>query len=301
MTDIQVDSESELVIQSADDSIAMFAASGEASSFADPLSPAIVATPMVDIVGVCLTEKDGTPIAELKYNNINPDSISAMVPISGLSPDLYLTPEVSDDDLLLNAIRLGEDNVIPDSVFRAPEPNQTSQLFSSGEGKFTVPYASESGSLVWSLIGKQLIVDKSAPQCEERGEAQCQLLSRELLESSINELRISVTATLKTAARFVKLGKNPYLRQTAWAVRNIKEQAYSLIGSYVCPQQAALPSSCSRMPFPAKRFKAIHETIWRKQLQIRPKTFKKLRQAYTKRYNQFIDRQFPSEIVRCQR
>ncbi len=301
LTEVQVDSASELLIQSADDSIAKFAASGEASAFAEPLAPAIIATPMVEIVGACLTEKDGTPVAELKYSNINPESTPAIVPITGLSPDLYLTPEVTEDDLLLNAIRLGDENVIPDSTFRAPEPNQTSQLFNSGEGTFTVPYSSNSGSLVWNLIGKQMVVDGSAAQCEEQGQVQCQLLSRELLERSIAELRVSVTNTLRIAAKLVKAGKNPYLRQSAWAVRNIKDQAYSLIGSYVCPQQAALPNSCSRMPFPAKRFKVIHESIWRKQLNLRPKTFAKIKRVYTKRYNQFIDKQFPPEIVRCQR
>jgi hypothetical protein len=300
MTDIQVDSESELIIQSLDETVAKFAASGAASSFGDPLSPAIIATPMVDIAGVCLTEKDGTPVAELKYNNINPDPTPAIVPITGLNPDLYLTPEVSTDDLRLNAIRLGEDYIIPDSSYRAEDPNQTAQLFNSGEGKFTVPFSPESGSLVWNLIGKEITIDNSAPLCEENGATQCQLLSRELLESSIQKLRLSVTATLKAAARVTKLGKTPYLRQTAWAISNIKTHAYSLIGSYICPQQAALPSSCARTTFPGKKFKAIHEFIWKKQLTKHQKMFDKIKRTYTTNYNQFIDQTFPQEIVRCQ-
>lgn len=296
---IVVDSSSELVIQSLDETIAKFAASGPAHEFASPLAPAIVATPMVDPAGACRSIVEGTPVVQFKYSTSDEQAVDALIPITGLSPDLYRTPGVVEDDLLLNSIRSGDGDVIPDVRYRAPVPNEGSQRFSSGYGTFVVPYDPASGPLTWSLIGAETVVDGATALCQDEGVVRCEDLSQALVEQLVVELRATVTGTLRIAARLMRLGKSPYLSSSAVAIRTIKQQVEPLMNAYVCPQGVTLANSCRRIKFPADSIFRTHASIFSKPSPVKPKVFEKLARTYNSRYRRFLARSFPKEIVVC--
>jgi hypothetical protein len=296
---IEVDSASEVTIQSLNEQIAKFSAAGPASAFAKSLLPAIVATPMVYQAGACLTAVDGTPVVQFSYNNVTESGENVLVPITGLSPDLYRTPSTVQDDLLLNSIRSATDEIIPDAAYRAPAPDEASQLFTSGSGNFTVPYDTGFGPLTWSLIGSETIVDGSTALCEGEGRLRCEQLSQVLVERLVVELRGTVSETLKAAARFMRLGKSPYLKTSARAIRRIKEQASSLLGAYICPRGAALPNSCRTVKFPADNLFKTHADIFSEPSPVKPQVFDRLQRSYNRRYRRFLAQSFPSEIVIC--
>jgi hypothetical protein len=299
LSTIEVDSASDIVIQSKDETVAKFAAAGPASEFANPLEPAIVATPMINQGAACRTVVEGTPIVQFNYSNTNDPATSALVPITGLNADLYRTPDSVDDDLLLNSVRHGDNDIIPDSANRAPAPNETSQLFTPGDGSFRVPYDTTFGPLTWRFIGGEVVVDGSTALCQEEGTIRCEEISAQLIERLVSELRISVSGTLKIASRYMKLGKTPYLRTTARAIRTMRAQSASLLGSYVCPQGAALPNSCRRIKFPVEDLARTHAGIFSQPSPIKPRVFEKLQKLYNTRYRRFLNRSFPSEIVVC--
>lgn len=299
ISSIEVDSSSDIIIQSMDEAVAKFAAAGPASEFANPLEPAIVATPMVNQGIACLAAVDGTPVVQFNYNSLNDEATNALIPITGLSPDLYRTPGAVEDDLLLNSIRYGDNDVIPDTVYRAPAPNEASQLFTSGDGSFVVPYDTAAGPLRWNLLGAEKVVDGSTALCQSEGVVRCELLSPELIERLVIELRTSVSGTLKTAARFMRLGKSPYLQTSARAIRRIKAQADALRGSYICPQGANLPNSCRSIKFPEETLFKTHAEIFSKPSPIKPQLFARIQRSYNVRYRRFLSRSFPREIVVC--
>jgi hypothetical protein len=300
LNQIQVDSASDITIQSVDTTIAQFAASGPASEFADPLAPAVVATPMVDSLVACRSIVEGTPVVEFRYRNMNEAPTEALVPITGLSPDLYRTPETPLDDLLLNSIRSGDNNeVIPDVTYRGAAPNESKQLFVNGEGSFRVPYDTGFGPLTWSFIGKETVVDSSTNLCEGEGTIRCDLLSPALIERLVTELRGTVSGTLKAASKVMKLGRSPYLKSSARAIRDVKRQANELLGAWVCPAGATIPNSCSAIKFPAVQLSATHEGIFSKPSPVKPAIFTRLARTYNARYRRFLASTFPREIVMC--
>jgi hypothetical protein len=300
LNEIQVDSASDITIQSVDETIAKFAASGSASEFADPIAPAVVATPMIDSMVACRTIVDGTPIVEFRYNNMNEAPTEALVPVTGLSPELYRTPETPLDDLQLNSIR-GSDNsdVIPDVSYRGAAPNESKQLFNNGEGLFRVPYDTGFGPLTWSFLGKETIVDGSTSLCEGEGTIRCELLSPALIERLVTELRGTVSGTLKAASKVMRLGRSPYLQSSARAIRDVKRQANELLGAYVCPAGATVPNSCSARKFPATQLAATHAGIFSKPSPVKPAIFVRLGKTYNARYRRFMESAFPREIVMC--
>ncbi|MFN4895427.1 MAG: hypothetical protein ACK5GN_14005 [Pseudomonadota bacterium] len=299
LSTIEVDSASDIVISSLDEQIAKFAASGPASEFAAPLAPAIVATPMIEPAGVCRTQIEGTPVVQFKYSNANDAGTNTLVPITGLDPELYRTPETVDDDLLLNSIRSSDGEIIADTSYRAPAPNETSQLFASGENQFVVPYDTSAGPLTWSFIGSETVVDGSTALCKDEGVIRCEVLPSQLVEQLVVELRNSVSNTLKAAARWMRIGKSPYLHTGAQAIRRIRSEAAGLTGAYICPQGAALPSSCRVTKFPIDELARIHASIFSKPSPVRPKVFAALAKSYNTRYRRFLNRTFPREIVIC--
>jgi hypothetical protein len=213
---------------------------------------------------------------QFKYSNANDAGTNTLVPITGLDPELYRTPETVDDDLLLNSIRSSDGEIIADTSYRAPAPNETSQLFASGENQFVVPYDTSAGPLTWSFIGSETVV-----------------------EQLVVELRNSVSNTLKAAARWMRIGKSPYLHTGAQAIRRIRSEAAGLTGAYICPQGAALPSSCRVTKFPIDELARIHASIFSKPSPVRPKVFAALAKSYNTRYRRFLNRTFPREIVIC--
>lgn len=296
---VEVVSSSDVVIQSKDETIAKFSAAGPASEFAVPLIPAIIATPMIDPAGACLTLVDGTPIVQFKYSSSNEAEIEARVPITDLDPDLYRTSSTVEDDLLLHSIRNGDTPLIPNMSYRAPAPDDSKQVFGSGEGSFNIPYDIASGPLKWSFIGAETVVDSSTNLCEDPGLISCEPLSPALINQLVTEIRGTVTNTLKAAAKVMRLGKSPYLRTTARAIRRIKAQAEALKGALVCPEGAALPDSCTAEKFPAEDLIKTHSVIFSQPSPVKPKVFEKLQRTYTNRYRRFILRAFPRDIVRC--
>ena len=301
-TPIVVDSESEITILSQDETIARFQASGPASEFAAPAQPTIVATPMIEPIGACLNVVAGTPIVQLNYNNLNEDAVDANVPITGLHPDLYRTPEVTTDDLLLNDMQYSNSTkVIPGDTYRGLTPNENAQTFINGENSFIVPFDSTLGPLTWSFIGKQTVIDGSTAQCEAGGviEYRCEELSPEKIRMLNMNLRRSVSGTLKAAARVMRIGSSPYLKTSAPAIKNMRKRAKALIGALICPPQAILAPGCVRQPFPFEELMKLHQGIFKKKSPVKPKMFEKLKKAYNRGYQNFLYTTFPTEIVFC--
>jgi hypothetical protein len=300
VTAVEVDSAADILILSQDEAIAKFQAAGQASEFAAPLEPTIVATPMVEATGVCIASSAGTPVAEFRYNNFNESGVVPQVPITGLSPELYGTPDSTSDDLLLNAIRnSAEDPIIPDASYRAVAPDDNKQIFESGGGMFNIPYTAEMGPVTWSFLGKQLTVDASTKMCEEPGIVQCQRLSSADVQRIVTNLRSTVTATLRAAARVMKLGSSPYLKTSAAAIKRVIIKSAELEGAYICPQGVLPAPSCVRRTFPASELAKIHDSIFRRPSPVRKQMFNKFRKSYNKRYQQFLVQTFPDEIVMC--
>jgi hypothetical protein len=257
---------------------------------------------MVEATGVCIASADGTPVAEFRYNNLNESGVEPQVPVTGLSPELYRTPDDNSDDLLINAVRNSADEpVIPDASYRAPAPDDNKQIFRTGGGVFNIPYTNDMGPLTWSFLGKQLTVDSSTKMCEEQGTVQCQQLSSADVQRIVTNLRSTVTATLRTAAKVMKLGSSPYLKTSATAIRRVIIKAAELNGAYICPQGVLPAPSCVRRKFPATELAKIHDSIFRRPSPVRKQMFDKLRNSYNKRYQKFLVQTFPEEIVTCQR
>jgi hypothetical protein len=302
-TVVEVDSEADIIVLSKDETIARFQRAGPAVEFAAPAQPTIVATPMIDQVTACLAVASGTPIIEFRYNNKNESAIDASVPITGLTPYLYRTPGTVEDDLRLNSMLQGSDQVVlPDETFRDVAPNETNQLFVNGTNSFTVPFDSTLGPITWSLIGAETVVDSSTALCEGGGEQpdlRCEELSPEKIRRLLINLRRSVTGTLKAAARVMKVGSSPYLKTSSKAIKSTKTAQKALYGALVCPKELKLASNCARKPFPFSQFMKLHQGIFSKRSPVNPKLFKKLQKSYNKAYQSFLYSTFPEEIVFC--
>lgn len=295
---IIVDSSSEVTIQSVDESIARFAASGPASEFASPLSPAIVATPMIQQAEACIVQIEGTPVVQFKYNNVNATGASVAVPITALHPDLYRTPGVREDDLLLNSIHYDNTDVAPEAVYRAPAPNETSQLFTAGQGGFTVPYDIGAGALTWSFIGADLVVDGSTALCQDAGFIGCARVSPKLIRAMVSALRASVSDALRTAVRFARGTRSPLLDTGSRAIREMLAQANALSSSYICTNYAVFPSTCRRAKISPTEILKIHARIYSPRSLSRQQAFQRLRTKYAARLRDIL-KSLPSEVVVC--
>jgi hypothetical protein len=302
-TAVIVDSEADITILSKDETIARFQRAGPAVEFAAPAQPTIVATPMIDSVSACLGTVSGTPIVEFRYDNMNEGGLDASVPITGLTPYLYRTPTTTADNLKLNNLQYSADSLVyPDPMYRDLAPNENNQLFINGDNSFTVPYDPTLGSLTWSFIGSETVVDGSTALCEDGSQQpvlKCEELSPERIRRLMTNLRRSVSGTLRAAARVMRIGSSPYLKTSSKAIKLGKKRQKELYGSLICPKELKLASNCSRKPFPFSDFMKLHQSIYRKNSPVKPQLFKKLSKAYNKAYQQFLYSTFPEEIVKC--
>ncbi len=297
---VTVHKDSDVIILSMDEKIARFESSGPASEFALPREPTIVATPMVDAVGVCRGTVAGTPVAQFSYDNMNDGGVDAEVPITGLTSYLYRTPGAAGDDLRLNSIYQSLSGlVIPGANYRNAPPRDSEQMFTSGKNSFVVPFNEALGPLTWDFIGRRTTVTSETRLCEEEARPRCEELSPEKIRRLVINLRRTVTGVLKSAAKVMRLGSSPYLKSTAGAIRDVKIRHKRLFGALVCPKNAVLGAGCKREPFPFDEFAKIHSGIFKKQSPVKPQLFKKLRKAYNKAYQKFLYETFPEEITFC--
>jgi len=292
---VVVDSASNIRIKSKDETIAKFDVAGAASEFIAERQPTIVATPMVEQGGACLTTVEGTPIVEFKYNNFNTQD--SQMPVTSLDPDLYGTPTTPDDDLLLNSVRNAEGTPsVPSATNLAPPTFDKDQLFKAGSSSFSVPFNPNLGSITWHLLGQRLQVDGATQLCEGDGTSGCDPLAT---AGIFEEFRRSVSGTLRLSARYMRNGSSPYLRTTPRAIIRTKAQLNGIAGAYSCPDSAVLASTCVRRRFPIDEFMKSHDLIFSKPSPVQRKAFDKLKAAYTKRYRTYLQRNFPSSIVIC--
>jgi hypothetical protein len=299
---VSVHKDSDVIIFSMDERIARFESSGPASEFAVPREPTIVATPMVDAVGVCRGVVAGTPIVQFFYNNMNEGGVDAEVPLTGRTPYLYRTPSVTSDDLLLNSIYQSSDEpIIPGANYLNTPPRDTEQVFNNGQHSFVVPFDADLGPLTWDFIGRRTTVTSDTRLCEEEAKPACQELSPEKIRSLVTNLRRTVTGVLKAAAKVMRVGSSPYLKTTSRAVREVKIRHKRLFGALVCPKNAALGAGCRREAFPFSEFMKLHSSIFKKRSPVKPQLFKKLRKAYNRAYKKFLYETFPDEIVFCRK
>lgn len=297
---VEVHKDSDVIIFSMDEKIARFESSGPASEFALPREPTIVATPMIDAIGVCRGTVSGTPVVQFFYDNMNEGGIDAEVPITGLTDYLYRTPGTTSDDLWLNSIYQGVNQpIIPDANYRNSPPRESEQMFTNGQHSFVVPFDEGLGPLTWDFIGRRTTVTGETRLCEDEARPACVELSSEKIRRLVTNVRRTVTGTLRSAAKVMRLGSSPYLKSTAKAIRDVKLRHKRLFGALVCPRNAVLGAGCKREPFPFSEFIKIHNGILKKRSPVKPQMFKKLRKVYNKSYQRFLYEMFPEEIVFC--
>lgn len=292
---VVVDSASNIRIKSKDETIAKFDVAGSASEFIAERQPTIVATPMVEQGGACLTTAEGTPIVEFKYNNFN--SEDSQMPVTSLDPDLYGTPTSSDDDLLLNSVRNPEGTPsVPSAANLAPPTFDKDQLFKAGSSSFSMPFDPNLGSLTWYLLGQRLQVDGATQLCESGGTSGCTPLST---DGIYTELRGSVSGTLRLSAKYMKRGASPYLKTTPRAIIRTKVLLAGLSGAYSCPEGTALAAACTRKAFPVDELIKSHDFIFSKPSPVQRPAFEKLKKAYTKRFRTYLLKNYPRSVVVC--
>jgi hypothetical protein len=292
---VVVDSASNIRIKSKDETIAKFDVAGAASEFIAQRQPTIVATPMVEQGGACLRTVEGTPVVEFKYNNFNTQD--SQIPVTSLNPDLYGTPTTPDDDLLLNSIRNAEGTpTVPVATQLAPPTFDKDQLFKGGSSSFSIPFDPNLGALTWYLLGQQTRVDGATQLCEGGGTSGCTPISTDDIYA---QFRGSVSGTLKLSAKFMKRGRSPYLKTTPAAIIRTKVLLNRLAGAYRCPENVTLAAACVKRPFPVDEFIKSHDYIFSKPSPVQAKAFEKLRKAYTKRYRNFLLRNYPKYVVVC--
>jgi hypothetical protein len=219
------------------------------------------------------------------------------MPVTSLDPDLYGTPTTPDDDLLLNSIRNADGTpTVPASTQLAPPTFDKDQLFKAGSSSFSIPFDPNFGSLTWYLLGQQTRVDGATQLCESGGTSGCTPISTDEIYS---EFRGSVSGTLKLSAKFMKRGASPYLKTTPKAIIRTKVILNRLAGAYRCPENITLAAACVKRPFPVDEFIKSHDFIFSKPSPVQRKAFENLRKAYTKRYRNFLLRNYPKFVVVC--
>lgn len=300
---IEVDSQSDITILSDAPEIAALQVAGQASEFAAPAIPTIVATPMINQVSACLRDVDGKKTVVLTYNNSN-SSDQALVPITSLNSELLRAPEDDSDDLLLNDLRHNNQTlVLPESELGTRDNLPASQVFLKGINSFAIPLPQDPGPLVWSLIGSQIAISESSLTCAtpapEPTPVSCSPFSNDDIDKILKTFQKHVSHTLKTASRFMRRGQSPYLKTTPVAYRQTLKILRSLRGSSFCPQGAILPSSCSPSDFPATQLSAAHAYIFRKPSPVKPDVFRRIGNTYKRRYSELL-LSFPTLIYRCQ-
>jgi hypothetical protein len=255
---------------------------------------------MIDAVGVCRGVVEGTPIVQFFYDNMNEGNVDAGVPITGLTPYLYRTPGTIVDDLNLNSIyQFTNSPTIPGVNYRKAPPRDEEQMFINGQHSFVVPFDETLGALTWDFIGRRTTVTTETRSCEEEARPVCEELSPEKIRRLVSNLRNTVTGVLKAAAKVMQIGRSPYLKTSARAIRTVKLRHQRLFGALVCPKNAVLGKGCRREPFPFAEFMQIHNDMFQKRSPVKPQLFKKLRKVYNKAYQKFLYETFPEEITFC--
>jgi hypothetical protein len=288
LNSVVVGSSSNVRIKSADETIVRFDVAGEAREFA--IQPTIVATPMVDAAGACISNVAGTPVAEFKYNNFN--NQNSEVPVTDLDPALYGDPDSAADDLMLNTIRdLSGSPVLPAEEFLAGN-NQT---FRAGSGSYRVPFT---GTLRQYFLGEETVVTSATALCEGSGTAACMRVSTTDLGAVYSRVRQTVSATLQLSSRLMKAGRSPFLKTTAKALVDTKTIMRRLETGYICPANTVLARGCYRTRFPTQELVLIHDRIFSKASPVKPKLFTDLLKSYTRSYRKFLTT-MPREITYC--
>jgi hypothetical protein len=295
---IEVASDSELIFNSKQPLLAQFSVSGRASEFSSDRDFKVFAKPMLEIVNACIVANSNPKKTRFTYRNYNENSLEVAVPLTALNSTLYRNPAADTDDLHINSFTYDQgSSIIPqqDSV----NLRDGALIMAPGQGELTVNYEPSFGGLTWRLIGQNATVNESSLQCLENRGPTCARIPDSQLRRIIAETRISITGTLKYAARVWSRGRSPYLRSSATALKKITLNVKRLSPLYICEQGATLNSDCRRTQFPSVLLSKIHGGIFRVKSNVNKKSFDKMRNSYQRRFNSFIKSNFPDEVVKC--
>jgi hypothetical protein len=185
---------------------------------------------------------------------------------------------------------------VPQAAQLAPPTFDKDQLFKAGSSSFSIPFDPNLGSLTWFLLGQQTRVDGATQLCEGGGTSGCTPISTDQIYA---QFRGSVSGTLKLSAKFMKRGRSPYLKTTPAAIVRTKRLLNGLAGAYRCPENITLAAACVKRPFPVDDFMKSHDFIFSKPSPVQRKAFDKLKAAYTKRYRNFLLKNYPKYVVIC--
>jgi hypothetical protein len=304
-TSVEVDSASEITIQSLDSTIARLAVAGPAAEFAAHSLPALIVTPMLAQATPCLLTENGTPSVQFNYTNFNTPEETVMVGITSLRPDLRGTPDDPEDDLHLNSIVDSSGTpIVPDATYRVPSPNDQEQVFSES-ASFLIPFDFRLGSVKWTLLGTEVAVDGSTQLCRDEGLIACQPVPISGLRSLTEYAQVTVAKYLQAATRQARnptkfKGAKSYLKSAATFYRETKNVIVSLEGTTTCPPNTMVAvNRCeAASAYESALIARIHALFGRKN-DKKNKVFVTLQRTLTSRYQQLIRKTLPPSYLVC--
>lgn len=301
---IVVDSGSALLVYSGSEHAAQFARSGSAVEFSDVYNPAIVATPMVDQAGACLTIEEGTPVAVLRYTTIPKDSSVVEIEVSHLDPAMYRDVSEPDDDLEINSLK--DSSGVYQTIapkYRSSGGAGTSQRFDE-TGEFSVPYDANSGlDLIWRFLGSETIVNGLTPLCEGGGVLGCEKFPEEDIRSIQNLARETLSRYL--AEMWKVMRSNSYGNTSKFKKKVIRfykkalAESNKLYETYICEDVSEIGPMCSAQPVRKSYYLSLLDNLFSLVPRGGDQRFKKARKSLRKRYQKLFRDRLPDEVWRC--
>jgi hypothetical protein len=300
---IEVDSNSDIMLLAKDTRIAKLELVAPAVDFAPLNNAKVFAVPMVEPLSICRETLQGTTRLLFAYQNLNSPLEQAILPISSMTPELFLNPLTPTDDLLLNDIRTTADQpLLPDNDTDPRLVSNTNQTFQPTRGSFTVTYDLQDGPLTWSLIGKSIFIDNSIQSCSTHPQPQCSIIPNTSLKALYREFIKTIRTTVTAGEKSMRRGSGKKINSTPQAIRTLKQLVklvLKLKGGSICDPQAIVPKACKARPFPHKTILKLHKQIFAKAQLSNPKAFEKIRKTYHNHYAEYLRSNFPSKIYIC--
>lgn len=297
---LPVNPQSDLVIQSGEPSIVSFQLSGAAEEFAPERNVTVVATPLIEPLEACLSVSNSEVRAVFAYRNHNVELGSSYLSVTGITPELYGEVAVSTDDLLTNSIDYSSgQRVIPSIGLREEPGYESKQEFSSGEGKFSVPFDPGIGPLTWTILGAAVTAEGGSPACPEQSSQECAVVQQEQVQRLLAEMRSTGREVTRAAAKIDRAALRVYRVQAVKAIRQARATLANLVGAWVCPAGAIPKASCSSAPIPFARLMRAHKTLFAARGTRGGRNLKRLQRTKTAAFQEFMSKSFPSAVFFC--
>jgi hypothetical protein len=302
--EIEVDSSAFLFVYSGSRNLAKFARVGNAVEFSEVYKAPIIATPMAESAGACLTLQDSTPVAVLRYNTLVDSELPIEVSVSQLDPEMYRDPSTDDDDLEINSLRdsAGVYQTIPNR-YLTNEGSGVKQIFDE-TGEFSIPYDVATGlPLVWRFLGSETLVDDTTPLCDGGGILACERFSEEdilALQALARDSLSRYTKEMwKTMRRRGYKDTKKYLKKVIRFYKKTLAASNKLYGTYICTDINELENACEEQKVRKARYISWLTELFDHVPKGGEKRFGKAKKALVKRYRELFQSRFPDTVWRC--